>query len=178
MLDENVNLNDLHKIVHQRLIKKAEAMVRKYNRKRKPIVYKIGDMVRISAEPQKGEGKHYVYLGEIVDIKQNFTYRIKWIKQGPMKEDLEETESKRCIPHRLLKPHFGKEKTANSSEMLGGIFDTPSKDVNNVEDDVNESDEEIDEQEMSEHELIKRRRKIIVEEIVDENDSEDELSEE
>lgn len=124
----SVNLEQLDLTIHQNLVKAADKLVKKYNRRKKPIMYKPGDKVRISAEPPKNKKvqKNYQYIGEIVNVNGNYTYQIKWITNGPHANNEVGTIADKSIPYGLLRPYNETTSEINEmeegSEILGNVF--------------------------------------------------------
>ena len=120
------DIEQINALLRTRIEANAKKMVEKYNRRRQPHIYKVGDKARLSASPIGFKGKrYYEYLVEIAKVNGNFTYKVKWLTNGPLVEDVIDTESLRSIPFRLLKPYKGLEK--EPSEILGNAFLTPTK---------------------------------------------------
>ena len=99
---------------------------------------------------RKGK-KSYIYLREIIIVSKNFTYKIKWLTNGPLTHDVIDSLSKHNVPHKLLKLY--RETNKEPSDTFGSIFLTPTKNCEDLQfeefssDELSEnsnSDDEID----------------------------------
>lgn len=122
-MDKPLTTEEIQKIVYTNLWTRAERMARKFNQAKKVYIYKVGDKVRVSAEPAAGKKRCYIYLATIAEVPGNHTYKVQWYTEGPKKEDVEGTISQKCIPHRYLR--LDRVARRDVSETTGRLFHTP-----------------------------------------------------
>ena len=93
------DMDKLNSVLQEHIQENAKKMVAKYNQRRNSHVYKVGDKVHVSAPSVGLKGKrNFQYLAEIVFVNLNFTYKAKWLTNGPLAEDIIDTESSHCVP--------------------------------------------------------------------------------
>jgi transposase InsO family protein len=138
--------------------KAAEKSIQRHAKKCKVINYKVGDIVLVKplkVSKSKQKGPMYKYKAEIVKANRNFTYRLRWITDGPTQKEKAKTESLRCWPSRCFKL-IENEKAENESEL--------EKSTDRIEEDNGEERRFATEIRKRKRNVKRRRRRVVSEE--------------
>jgi hypothetical protein len=121
-----VERDELNKIVKERLQKAADKRTLKWNRSARVVTYQVGEFVFIRKEKKtdKKDPRRYRWRGIVSKVARNHTYRVTWIGQGPLQQDLDKTESRRYLPSRLMRKIRQPEKIFGDD--IENVFNIPA----------------------------------------------------